>query len=222
MPLVSLPVEDVLADLAESMLQMDMSWPRLHDDDVVELRSLTWSRCREQLPESFSDWEPIADDEQARLIDEFVAESGLPDDAVTRSLAGIFVDYGDGYIAREGALRGWSPGWVAMFLTDYLPRKVVLDPAERTALPEALRRWLGFALARSGVEPRWIAPVVSAVDEHIDEFEEQIDDESSWGLAKGVAAELTRRGVDMTDREAVQREISAINAEGLARDLLDG
>lgn len=221
MPLSSLPAEEVLADLADSMRQMDMYWPRVDDPDVVELRSLAWSRCREHLPELHSDWEPIEDEERNRLIGEFVAKSGLPDESVTRSLADVFVDYDDGYIAGAAGLLGWSPGWVEMFLTDYLPRKVVLDAAQRAALPEALRRWISFALARRGLDPRWITPVVAAVDEHLPEFEESVDDESSWGLAKGVVAELTSRGVDLTDREAVEREIHAINAARLARNLLD-
>jgi hypothetical protein len=63
--------------------------------------------------------------------------------------------------------------------------------------------------------------VVAAVDEHLPEFEESVDDESSWGLAKEVVAELTSLGVDLTDREAVEREIHAINAPRLARNLLE-
>lgn len=219
MPLSSLPAADVLADLADTLRQVDRYWPKYDHGGHVELRTLAWSRCRAHLPELRGEWQGLGDEERQRLIDDFVAVSGLPDDEVTRSLAEEFAYYGDGYIAARPL--GWSPGWVAMFLGDYLPRKVVLDAEQRAALPEALRRWVRFALDRRGVEARWIQPVVAAVDEYLPEFEENIDDANSWGLAKTVVAELEEHGVDMDDREAVEQGIRQLNAIRLARTLTD-
>ena len=86
-------------------------------------------------------------------------------------------------------------------------------------MPEALRRWLRFALDRRGVAPEWIEPVVAEVDASLPEFEEAFDDESSWGPAKVVVAELAERGVDLSDRAAVDDAIRQLNAEQLARRL---
>ena len=217
MPLSEHPVDEVLAELASAMRDTDMVWPRQDDDDFVAFRALTWARCRDYLRDR-PDWEPIDDDERARLIDDFVSVSGLADDDVTRSLADLFLDYGDGYITA-GPLC-WSPGAVMVFLVDWLPRKVALDAEQRRHLPEALRRWVRFALDRRGVRARWIEPVVDEVEASLPDFEEAFDDESAWGPAKSVVAELTARGIDVTDRAALGEAMRQLNAENLARSLL--
>jgi hypothetical protein len=216
MPLSGQPAEEVLAELASGLRQTDMLWPRHDDEDFVALRSLAWARCRGHVGD-WPEWEALPEEQRVALIEDFVATAGLPDDDVTRSLADLFLDYGDGYLTARPL--GWSPGAVMLFLADWVPRKVALDAEQRAGLPEALRRWLRFALERRGVAPEWIEPVVAEVDASLPEFEEAFDDESSWGPAKAVAAELARRDVDLTDREAVDDAIRALNAEQLARRL---
>jgi hypothetical protein len=218
MPLSEHPVDEVLAELASAMRDTDMVWPRQDDKDFVAFRALTWSRCRDHLTE-WPEWEPIDDHERERLIDDFVSVSGLADDDVTRSLADLFLDYGDGYI-RAGPLC-WSPGEVMVFLADWLPRKAALDQEQRTHLPETLRRWVRYALDRRGVPARWIEPVVDEVDASLPDFEDAFDDESAWGPAKSVVAALTDRGVDITDRAALEEAMHQLNAENLARRLLE-
>jgi len=217
MPLSGQPAEDVLTELAVALRQTDMLWPRHDDEDFVALRALAWARCRGHLGD-WPEWEALPDEQRASLIDDFVATAGLPDDDVTRSLADLFLDYGDGYI-NAGPL-AWSPGAVMLFLADWVPRKVALDAEQRAGLPETLRRWLRFALERRGVASEWIEPVVAEVDASLPEFEAAYDDESSWGPAKAVAAELAKRDVDLTEREAVDDAIRALNAEQLARRLI--
>jgi hypothetical protein len=218
MPLTAQPVEDVLGELADSLRQTDMTWPRQDEASYVELRMLAAARCA-AVPVPQREWEPIPDEERSRLIDDFVAASGLPDDDVTRSMADLCVDYGDGYIV-SGVL-AWSPLSVELFLGDWVPRKVALDAEQRAALPDVLRAWVRFALERRGVAPQWIEPAVAAVDEHEREFRERFDDERAWGPAKTIATALQERGIDLTDREAVDDAIRAYNAEQLARRLID-
>lgn len=218
MPLSDQPADEMLAEMASAMRQTDMLWPRHDDEDFVELRALAWARCAGHLAE-WPEWEPLPDEERAALIEAFVSDARLPDDDVTRSLADLFVDYGDGYITA-GPL-SWSPGAVMLFLTDWVPRKVALDAEQRAGMPEALRQWLRFALTRRGVAVEWIDPVVAEVDACLPEFEEAYDDESSWGPAKAVAAELAKRDVDLDDHAAVEQAIRALNAEQLARRLIE-
>jgi hypothetical protein len=45
-------------------------------------------------------------------------------------------------------------------------------------------------------------------------------DESSWGPVKAVAAELAKRDVDLTDREAVDEVIRQLNAKQVPRRLI--
>ena len=53
------------------------------------------------------------------------------------------------------------------------------------------------------------------------EYEAAIDDETSWGPAKQIAAELTARGIDLTDKAAVDAVISELNATRLAQRLIE-
>jgi hypothetical protein len=214
MPAVECPIDVVLAELADALRTTDMTWPRQDDDDFLDLRALAWSRCRPYLPD-FRDWQPMSDEERQRLLDGF-ASSG---DTVARSLADLFLDYGDGYMT-SGPL-SWSPGQVGLFLTDWLPRKAVLDAEQRAALPEVLRRWLRYALERRGVEPGWIDPVIDAVDAFLPVFKDAFDDTAAWGPAKQIAAELTARGVDLADKEATDEAMRGLTAERLARFLTE-
>jgi hypothetical protein len=220
MPITGQPVADVLADLADAMRTSDLYWPRNDNDYFVDNRALAWSRCRDHLPAwPDPDWEEekgLPDSERQRLVGEFTASAGR-DDEVTRSLANLFLNYGEGYI-RSGPLC-WSPDEVMLFLTDWLPRKAVLDADQRQALPDTLRQWLTFALAHRSVDPRWITPVVEAVDANLDEFRGAFDDHTAWGPAKEIAAALSDRGVDFTDQQAVEEAMHALNAERLARRL---
>ena len=196
MPAVECPVEVALAELADALRTTDMTWPRQDDEDFIDLRALAWSRCRLYLPD-FRDWQPMGDEDRERLLDGF-APAG---DTVTRSLADVFLDYGDGYMT-SGPLC-WSPGQVGLFLADWLPRKAALDAEQRAALPEVLRRWIRYGLERRVVDPKWISPVVEAVDTSLPAFEEAFDDTAAWGPAKQIAAELAARGIDLSDSEAV-------------------
>jgi hypothetical protein len=137
---------------------------------------------------------------------------------VSRSLAELLLDYGEGYIGA-GPLC-WSPGELMLLLTDWLPREAILDPDQGAALPDVLRRWLRFALIPTRHQPRLDRPVVDAVDTYLAVFEDAFDNETAWGPAKQVAAALIERGVDLTDPHAFDNAIHQLNAEQLAHRLL--
>jgi hypothetical protein len=218
MPVVDAPAEEVLAELAEALERTDRTIPRQDDENFVALRALAWSRCRDHRAPDRA-WEEISEPERERLVAAYLVDSDLLGTDSIRYLAGLFLDYGVNYIT--GGVLAWSPDRVWLFLTDWLPRKATLDADDRRELPDALRRWVRFALRRRGVDERWIEPVVAAVDEHLPEFEKAFGDPAAWGPAKAIAAEMERRGIDLSDRAAVSDAISAINAENLARRLLD-
>jgi hypothetical protein len=216
MPLEEVPVDEALADLAGSLRYTDMVWPRHDDEDFVGLRALAWARSRACLQE-WPEVEPLGAPERTELVEAFVGQT--TDRAAYRRLADLFLDYGDGYLNNRPL--GWSPDAVAMFLADWLPRKAFLDADDRLALPDALRSWLRFALERRGVADEWITPVIAAVDTWLPQFEHAVDDETSWGPAKQIAAELEARGVDLRDKDAVDEVIGQLNAERLANRLRD-
>ncbi|MGI5179491.1 hypothetical protein ACQEVZ_24490 [Dactylosporangium sp. CA-152071] len=216
MPIEEVPVADALADLADALRHTDMLWPRHDDEAFVDLRALAWARCREHLPE-WPEFVALGGTERRELVEAFVERS--VDSEVYRRLADLFLDYGDGYLNNRPL--GWSPGAVGMFLADWLPRKAFLDDDERAALPDALRSWVRFALERRSVADEWITPVVADVDMWLPEFEAAVDDETSWGPAKQIAAELQAHGINVTDKDAVEDVVRQLNAENIARRARD-
>ncbi|TDE54627.1 hypothetical protein E1295_14620 [Nonomuraea mesophila] len=96
MPISQAPVPEVLADLADALRTTDITWPRNDDEDFVDSRALAWSRCRDHLP-AWPEQDSLPEAERHRLIQEFTTANHLDDD-VSRSLAELFLDYGEGYV----------------------------------------------------------------------------------------------------------------------------
>jgi hypothetical protein len=168
LPLVELPVAEVLADLADCLRSTDLVWPRPDNEDLIDVRALAWTRAREFLPEK-PVFEPMAEADRETLTAEFLADPLViggavadVDQAVLRSLAEIFLEFGDRHLNDRPL--GWSPQSVELLLSEWLPRNPTLDPEQRAQLPETLRCWLQFALQRRKVEQRWIDPVVAGID----------------------------------------------------------
>lgn len=167
MPISEQATADVLAELADALRATDFIRPRNDNDDFVMYRALAWSRCRDHLP-AWTDRLKLPDAERYRLAGEFAAATGA-DDAATRALARLFLDYSNDSM-RSGPLC-WSPAEVVVFLTDWLPRRVgFLDSAQRKALPATLRQWLTFVLTQRGTPEQWITPVLEAADESLADF----------------------------------------------------
>jgi hypothetical protein len=124
MPLAECSVPDTLVDLAPVLRITDMTWPRYDDEAYVALRALAWSRCHDHLPD-WSDREELPEAEHDRLLAEFTATcaaSALSADAATvRSLADLFLDYGENYIASV-LCRGVPCTWRCSSQTGCLAR----------------------------------------------------------------------------------------------------
>lgn len=210
--------DEALADLADALRQTDMYWPPQDDPDYTLTRAFAHWRTRGHHDDV--EWAPLPEDERRRLIDDFVAEQQVEDDAsVVEVLADTFIDFGDGYL--HGGVLAWSPGEVSHFLLDWVHRKVLLEPECIDALPAVLTAWVRFALRRRGLTPEHIAPVVDAVAGAEDEFHTLSTDGSAGGPAKEILTRILAEGADLRDREAVERVIGAYNAEQNARRLLE-
>jgi hypothetical protein len=159
MPVEELPVETVLADLADAMASTDAMVPAQDEENFVSLRALVWSRVRDY-DQHRPEREPMSEAEVDELVSRFVASADVPRDAVTLSLIGTFIAFDEGYLPAPLA---WSPIAVRMFLDHTLTELPHVDDDERAALPDVLRRWVRFALETRGVPERWIEPAVAAV-----------------------------------------------------------
>ena len=208
---------DALADIADALWQTDMYWPPQDDPDYTLTRALAHWRTRRHRRDV--EWEPLPDDERRRLLGDFAAEHATSiDPGIVEVLADTFIDFGDGYL--HGGVLAWSPGEVARFMLDWVHRKVSLEPECIDALPTVLAAWVRFALGRRGLAVEHITPVVDAVAAAQDEFHDLSTDGSAAGPAKEILARILAEGIDLHDREAVDRVIGAYNAEQNARNLL--
>lgn len=206
---------DALSRIWDAILQMDLYYPPMWEEDAVAMRALARVRAEPYQQQSVR-WEAIDDEERALLIEEFQARSAVdaPDDVVAM-LADTFVDFGDGYL--DGGVLAWKPGEPERFLTDWVHRKALLPEAAVVAVPDALKAWIEFCLGRKGLAPADIEVVADEVDRTREDYETLRRDQSEQSPQQQLLRYLTDNDVDPDDREAIGEAISAVNASRLAR-----
>jgi hypothetical protein len=197
----------VQAAIASGDLYLDNDWT----DDFRALRALLLARMRSLLPIEWSPPEPPNDATRESIVEEFLASPGAPlSDRATRAILEHCLtarcDFGDGDPFR------WSPIVVEMFLLDFLPRKATLDSSQIRALPDVLRRWVAYSLARRGLEQRWIDETIATIDALVPEFRRAVTDADNFGPAKAISNAMLADGVDLLDPGAVQAWLDEFNA----------
>jgi hypothetical protein len=141
-----------------AIARTDMTWDPPVDDDFWSGRALALLRA-EHASGVVEPPEPteLSSEERDRLRDEFFASpearefSPDGDEAWVASLA---IDFCAGY--TDGDPLRWSSVAVELFMTDWIPRKVLATPELLARLPAALDAWVRFAARRRGI-PDWAA-----------------------------------------------------------------
>ena len=214
--------EQVLADLADALRRVDQRWPRPEESSVVDLRAVAWQRAAAYLPELRSR-ATLGAEEEAALLDAFLAGvwpghepdpdpylDPAIDRGVARSLAQIFLDFGQHCLPHPLA---WSPLGVDLLLAAVLPADQCLDQPQRDALESVLGGWIVFALHQRGLASSPTEQAVAAVTLSLPAFLANIDDPTQWSLVKRLRVRLEEQGIDLTDPEAVGRQLlSALGA----------
>ncbi|MGH2693892.1 MAG: hypothetical protein ACRDJJ_03655 [Actinomycetota bacterium] len=114
-------------------------------------------------------------------------------------------DYGDGDPLR------WSTLVVEIFMTDWLPRKALLQGPPQQ-VPAVVRAWVRFAGRRRGVRERLVDEAVAAVARWEQEFLEAVDDPDSFGPAKAIFKAMMEDRIDLTDKGAMDAWIEDFNS----------
>ena len=186
-------------------------------DEVSSLRALVEARLRLlpsgfELPDSYVE---VPREERDVLLADFLASAEgarWRGDEDAEFVARLAIDFGADY-NHGGALR-WSPVVVELFMLDWLGRKVAEEPEFFERVPEVLAAWVGYAGRRRGVPKQSLDEAVAAVGQFRGEMLETVGDPESWAPAKMFFAAATQAGVDVSDREAVDRFVRHYN-EGL-------
>jgi len=145
-------------------------------------------------------------DRRAMLVAEFLASDeaeDLSDRSAASRCADHIVDYGcDRDFGRPLRV---SPAKAETFLLDWLPRRVVLSPAEQHAMPHVLAAWVRWAGSRSGLGSTAIGTALDSVFDSMGTFTRVYHDPAAFGLEAGLVARL----LPDSDLEALPRRAFA-------------
>ena len=130
-------------------------------------------------------------DRRAMLVAEFLSSDEAEDlsdlEAASRC-ADHIMDYGcDRDFGRPLRV---SPAKAETFLLDWLPRKVMLTPAEQQAMPHVLVAWTRWAGAKSGLDIAAISKTLDTVIDNMATFGQVYRDPASFGLEPALVARL--------------------------------
>jgi hypothetical protein len=150
--------------------------------------------------------QPWRKDRRAMLVAEFLASDeaeDLSDRKAASRCADHIVNYGcDLDFGRPLRM---SPTKAETFLLDWLPRKVMLSPAEQDAMPHVLAAWVRWAGTREGRRPEEISATLDSVFDSMGTFTRVYHDPVSFGLEPGLVARL----LPDSDLEALPRRVFA-------------
>jgi Plasmid pRiA4b ORF-3-like protein/Domain of unknown function (DUF1841) len=196
----------------------DETWLPEVGEEFPHYRALALARCR-AMPE------PAQADELAvkieivgavrdAIVDEFLASThaasllgdvtGDMADAV-RFCARLLVDFGADYDAGK-PLRV-SPAKVEHFLLDWVPGKVVLDDADRDALPAVVSAWVRWAGERTGLPSSAVDLVAKVAADSGVQFGEVYEDAADTSPARLLLQDLPIDGGEEALREAMDRRV---------------
>ena len=141
-------------------------------------------------------------DRRAMLAAEFLASDeaeDLSDRGSASHCADRIIDYGcDRDFGRPLRM---SPAKAETFLLDWLPRRVVLSPAEQHAMPHVLAAWVRWTGAKAGLGPAAVGRALDAVYDSMGTFTRVYHDPASFGLEPALVARL----LPDSDLEALPR-----------------
>jgi hypothetical protein len=125
-------------------------------------------------------------------------------------VASLAIDFCAGY--TDGDPLRWSPVVVELFMTDWVPRKVLTSPGLLDRLPAALDAWVRFAARRRGI-PDWAAGQTrESIGEWVNEMVRTALDPAVAGPSKQFLRAAKAAGVDIEDERALSTFISGWNA----------
>lgn len=197
-----------------AIARTDMTWDPPVENDFWSGRALALQRA-DLTPGAVEPPEPteLPVEERDRLRDEFLAspegcESAPVGDEVW--VASLAIDFCVGY--TDGDPLRWSPVVVELFMTDWVPRKVLATPELLACLPGALDAWVRFAARRRRV-PEWaVNETRGSISKWAEEMVKAASDPAFDGPSKRFLLAAKAAGVDLENEQALGTFIKGWNA----------
>jgi hypothetical protein len=204
--------------VASALDALDHAYGPPIGERVVELRAFLEARLR-TLPDGFelpADEAVLGPEERGALLADFLAapegERWRFDD-LAADVVELAIDFGSDY-NHGGPLR-WSPVVVDIFMTSWLPRKVLHQRAFFEQVPVVLADWVRYAGRRRGVPEPLVRGAVDNVATCRGPMLEAVDDPNARGAATALGIAALDAGVDLTDPDQLARFLEQYNG-GLA------
>ena len=197
-----------------AIARTDMTWDPPVDDDFWPGRALALLRAA-QTPGLAEPPEPaeLSGEERDRMRDEFLASPEgreFAPDSDEAWVASLAIDFCAGY--TDGDPLRWSPVVVELFMTDWIPRKVLATAGLLDRLPAALDAWVRFAARRRGI-PDWAADETrGSIVKWVGEMAKTALDPAVGGPSKQFLLAAKTAGVDLEDEHALGAFIKGWNA----------
>jgi hypothetical protein len=210
------PIEpaDAAAQIHAAMELTEMTMDPPVSEDYPALRALAILRA-DEVPGIASPPEhgemSVADRDSLR--DEFLSApegSGFAADGDEAFAASLAIDFCADYV--DGRPLRWSPVLVEVFMTGWVPRKVLADADLFATLPAALDAWVRFAGRKRGT-PEWaIDATREAIFDCREEMTSAVGHPASRGPAKQFLTAAQEAGIDVADEEALTTFMAGWNA----------
>jgi hypothetical protein len=215
-----LDLAEARARIASALDVLDHTYDPPVDPSVRALRAFIEARLALLPPggEHQPDVSEMSMEERGGLVEDFLAcaEGGRwRDDDEAKDVIATVINFGADY-NYGGPLR-WSPTVVEIFMTSWLPRKVIDERSFFERVAEVLPDWVAYAGRRCNVRRQPLDGAISAVANCRDAMLEAIDDTGTWGPAKAFVAAAQSGGVDLSDSDAVERFTVVYNEQLGAR-----
>ena len=167
-----------------------------------------------------ADEPPLTDAESTRIereiedltrrFDEWIAPRET--DVELRHTASFVAQLGFEYRAWYCNEVPWTPEMVGDFFLAHIPRKASIDAEDIAGVPAALHHLITFLNDIGQVPARTAALMSELVTASEASFVEAMSDSSNFGMAKTMGRLMEADGVDVTDREALERWMADFNS----------
>jgi hypothetical protein len=174
-----LELAEARARIVAALDVLDHTYDPPVDKDVTRLRALIDARV-DLLPAGLQlgdDYEEIPQAERQRMLEAFLATphgERWAGDEDAEDVAATAIDFGADY-NHGGPLR-WSPVVVEIFMTSWIARKVIREPAFFERLPDVLPDWVAYAGSRRGIPPTALNEAIEAVAAYRDDMLDAVSD----------------------------------------------
>jgi hypothetical protein len=207
--LVDEPIGVLAAQVLEAMDMTDYTLDAPISEDYPEVEGLMRARLG-PLAVPIEEAEPLSTDEHEALVRAFLdddAGAAYTHDPHAWCLLDALVQFRCDY--HGGDPLRWSDTAAALFLLDFVPRKISAPESTLLLAPQVLKAWVPWAAARAGLPSRVVMEPLELIDEIADEFRAAVSDPKRWGPAKRIVMEMLDAGVDIGDIDAANDWLTA-------------